>query len=618
MAGRISREDKGKGLANDYYQAPRKPTIKAQAPDNSALLQKYSLTLIGRVTNQTAQKVWSLIPFFTELWKSDTRPVGADLGNGMFQFQFEKEADLLDVLEKRPYHFSRWMVIVQRWEPTVSKDFPSLIPFWIRVQGIPIHLWSEETVQDLGENLGVFEKLEITETSVKMRVQVNGLLPLIKSSVIEYSNGDEVTATFVYDKLERHCSKCFRLDHELRDCLIAKHQEREAKALELKNRAHTEETIPQDHHDKRRNGPEIYHFAATNPNGENYKRGRSYDARGHQYDARRTLEDRRRYRSSYETSNRGYTREPSKERQRSYDSRLSQMKEPSYRNKEISSRPPREEPDRRETTYHSPIQRGRSMTRREEQNRTKESSTNSGRLERNKGREPHIPTEALNEAREEVREAMLQYTQVADPTESAARRERMRLATEKMEKSAMRIATKAIRMEAEEGGSETQRSIERIPAALRLGPPLTYQNTEEMDTNEAVSHELEVSAGRIPASQRLGTPNVHQEETGEPLVAPRKRKPGRPPGVRKVQQSPKQNIGSSSRKRKMQQAKPPTTRRRITTMGGKEKKRNTRARASSSQEAGTSTNSDNQPICNMIPASSKRRMDFQNPSPLGP
>lgn len=84
MAGRLSKEDKGKGLATDYYQAPRKPTIRAQTPDNSTVLRKFSLTLIGRVTNRTTQKVWSLIPFFTELWKSDTSPVGSDLGNGMF------------------------------------------------------------------------------------------------------------------------------------------------------------------------------------------------------------------------------------------------------------------------------------------------------------------------------------------------------------------------------------------------------------------------------------------------------------------------------------------------------------------------------------------------------
>lgn len=99
MARRFSKEDKGKDLANGYHQAPRKPTIKAQAPDNSAL-QKYSLTLIGRVTNQTTQKLWSLIPFFTEHWKSDTRPVGADLGNGNFNSNSRKKRICLQYWRK--------------------------------------------------------------------------------------------------------------------------------------------------------------------------------------------------------------------------------------------------------------------------------------------------------------------------------------------------------------------------------------------------------------------------------------------------------------------------------------------------------------------------------------
>ncbi|XP_013633665.1 PREDICTED: uncharacterized protein At4g02000-like [Brassica oleracea var. oleracea] len=140
----------------------------------------------------------------------------------MFQFQFELESDLLAVLEKRPYHYARWMVILQRWEPTISPSFPSLIPFWIKVQGIPLHLWEEGTIKSIGEDIGIFETYEITPTSVRMRVQINGRLPLITSFVIEYSTGEEVTATLIYEKLEKHCSKCFQLDHEIKDCLAAR------------------------------------------------------------------------------------------------------------------------------------------------------------------------------------------------------------------------------------------------------------------------------------------------------------------------------------------------------------------------------------------------------------
>lgn len=156
MQKRLSSAEKGKGMAKKPHQALRTGRIKAQAPEHPDLLRQHALKLIGRVTNPSVQRVRSLLPFFTELWKSDTRPVGSDLGNGMFQFQFTRETDLIAVLEKRPYHYASWMVIVERWEPTYSSSFPSLIPFWIKFQGIPVHLWSEETIKSMGEDLGVY------------------------------------------------------------------------------------------------------------------------------------------------------------------------------------------------------------------------------------------------------------------------------------------------------------------------------------------------------------------------------------------------------------------------------------------------------------------------------
>lgn len=86
------------------------------------------------------------------------------------------------------------MIILQRWETTTSPHFPSLIPFWIKVQGIPVHLWTEDTIRRLGEDIGVFEEADITSLAVRMRVHINGRLPLIKESVIEYKGGSEVIA----------------------------------------------------------------------------------------------------------------------------------------------------------------------------------------------------------------------------------------------------------------------------------------------------------------------------------------------------------------------------------------------------------------------------------------
>lgn len=230
---RLPAVDKGKGLQLEPYQAPRTARVKIPASDNSALLKKHTLTIIGKVTNPSVQKVWSLIPFFTEHWKTEVKPVGSDLGQGLFQFQFALESDLLAVLEQRPFHYAKWMIILERWQPTTSPDFPSLIPFWIKVQGIPVHLWTEATIRTIGENIGIYDTAEITSLVFRMKVHINGRLPLIKQTVVEFSEEEEVTATLVYEKLEKHCTVCGRLDHELRDCLELKAQKRAEAARQL-------------------------------------------------------------------------------------------------------------------------------------------------------------------------------------------------------------------------------------------------------------------------------------------------------------------------------------------------------------------------------------------------
>lgn len=216
MSHKIPYADKGKGLASSSSH-PRQSRVKVPHFDSSELIKKHSITLIGRITN-SKHRIWSLIPFLADLWKTSSRAIVADLGQGVFQFQMASEEDLQLVLENRPYHFAKWMVILQRWEPSVSREFPSQIPFWIRIQGVLKHLWTEETLKSIGNDIGEFEKQEITDSTTRMRIHMNGLQPLVISSTLVFENGDEVISNLVYEKLEKHCSICLMLDHEKQDC----------------------------------------------------------------------------------------------------------------------------------------------------------------------------------------------------------------------------------------------------------------------------------------------------------------------------------------------------------------------------------------------------------------
>jgi len=145
MDRRIPYHLKGKGPSSDFSPPPQK-RIRAPEIDTSDLIRYNALTVMGRLTNPKVQRLWSLIPFLSNRWNLKGKAIGSDLGNGCFQFRFDFEEDLQKVLANRPYHIDQWMVILQRWEPVIDASFPSQIPFWIELQGLPLHYWKPEMV----------------------------------------------------------------------------------------------------------------------------------------------------------------------------------------------------------------------------------------------------------------------------------------------------------------------------------------------------------------------------------------------------------------------------------------------------------------------------------------
>ncbi|KAJ4894854.1 Uncharacterized protein Rs2_21648 [Raphanus sativus] len=138
-----------------------------------------------------------------------------------------------------------------------------------------------------------------------------------------------------------------------------------------------------------------------------------------------------------------------------------------------------------------------------------------------------IYPEALNNALTEVREAMINYTNHPDPTESTARRERFRQAEEAgevEETAAMMLNGQAIAQLTDEVQEETRVAISpsspRIPALLRLGPIQENETTEE------------------PSTPLRADTNVTV-----------RRKPGRPSGRRNITPSPLSFLGAGLRRR---------------------------------------------------------------------
>lgn len=110
------------------------------------------------------------------------------------------------------------MVILQRWEPVISDSFPTMIPFWIELQGLPKHYWKPEMIFSIGEDMGEILDHEITNSVIKMKVLIDGLKPLVMEILVEFPDGSEALVSMKYKSLKGHCKRCFRLSHEQKDC----------------------------------------------------------------------------------------------------------------------------------------------------------------------------------------------------------------------------------------------------------------------------------------------------------------------------------------------------------------------------------------------------------------
>lgn len=200
------------GVAASKGAGNSKLKIKIPHFDNSALIAGYSKTVIGRCMNPRKQDMKTLLFMFPRIWQLEGRVVGADLGQGRFQFDFENEEDLVEILQMEPFHFDYWMVSMVRWQPYVDPSYPSLLPFWIRVIGVPLQYWADPTFRGIGEALGSVKAVDLD--GGRVQVIVNGFQPLNFEMIVEFAGGEEITISLRYERHFGFCRVCHSLCHD--------------------------------------------------------------------------------------------------------------------------------------------------------------------------------------------------------------------------------------------------------------------------------------------------------------------------------------------------------------------------------------------------------------------
>ncbi|KAG2322537.1 hypothetical protein Bca52824_015750 [Brassica carinata] len=186
--------------------------------DNSELIARHNLSLVGRLFNKERRSVEALIALLPRpnIWDVEGRARGVDLGNHRFHFDFDSEADLQKVLSKRPCHFNKWSFALERWTPHIGVSFPNKMTFWVSVTGIPTHYWLDPIFRALGKGLGLVGNVEAK--AAKFELELDAELPLKFKLRAQLPSGEIVPVTLEYSNLHLWCHHCRLLSHEVESC----------------------------------------------------------------------------------------------------------------------------------------------------------------------------------------------------------------------------------------------------------------------------------------------------------------------------------------------------------------------------------------------------------------
>ncbi|KAL0694888.1 hypothetical protein Bca4012_062068 [Brassica carinata] len=196
-----------------------KPVVRVSVPrfDKSAIIATYARTLIGRLMNPPKQNMKMMLFQLPRIWQVEGRVVGTDLGLGRFQFAFDQEEDIIEVLKMEPFFFDNWMISLVRWKPVVEANYPSKIIFWVRPMDIPLQYWDAQTFRSIGDVLGrVHGDVDMVEGRV--RVELEGFKPLVFTMTVDFDEGVEMPISLRYEKLVGYCKECFCMTHDQSRC----------------------------------------------------------------------------------------------------------------------------------------------------------------------------------------------------------------------------------------------------------------------------------------------------------------------------------------------------------------------------------------------------------------
>lgn len=196
--------------------------------------ERNSRSIIGRILNPACQKMSAVLQDMPRKWQKQGKVRGIALSKERFQFIFDHEHDLVEVLEKGVHTSNEWALAIDRWVEKPPDDYLQFIPIWVQIRNLPLNYYADKAITALGERLGEVKVVAFDpdkpqiQDFVRILVRFNVSRPLRKSMVVNLPEGGSTVVTFNYERIQKRCYECQRLNHEKDVCPLLVKKRRDA------------------------------------------------------------------------------------------------------------------------------------------------------------------------------------------------------------------------------------------------------------------------------------------------------------------------------------------------------------------------------------------------------
>lgn len=201
-------------------QAPLK--LSAEANKKRETDHRLSLVVKGLHPSQNPAGIKIMMP---KIWKVEGRITSRINEDGSVQFFFQKEHHMLTVLDKGPWTYKDWLVVVDQWTRRNYPDYLQVIRFWVKMLNIPDDCKEDRSIKEFGGVLGHVEDVFIQQPTadkagevwVRVPISVSGKLLFARFFDVQ-DHREPILIRYVYDKLRKFCSACGSLTHLAETC----------------------------------------------------------------------------------------------------------------------------------------------------------------------------------------------------------------------------------------------------------------------------------------------------------------------------------------------------------------------------------------------------------------